>query len=357
MPTYILDEAREVRLPRGAVTVQLQATGVPAGQVHLQAIRDGQEVPAALRPAPGLLVLPDVPDGTVLRVVPVAPQRTFAPSAAVSLSLSTARSSDPDPSRAVVTLVDIAGLSERDLVALGRDAEGLTVTRLGGVSDHGDGAALSDLAQRARVAARELLGVDRVPAASAVALTIAVDQSASMRPAVQDGSVRAVADVVVGLSRVVSPGRPVRARLLTSPPAGPDDVEPARLAETLAARAAETPVRLGFRSADPALGTPAAEPGTVTYVVTDAVPADLDDEPGADGADRRHLVLLTAASAWEARDVTPRLPVTVVPVPGSAGGAPPEWSFSGPGELHDLVRSLLVGCFDPGTALAERVSR
>lgn len=356
MPTYILDEARAVRLPPGPVTVQVHFDGSTGGEVEVHAINDGKEV-RSLRPRPGLLVIPDAPDGTVLRVVPPPPQRTFASSAAVTLAVSTARPSDPDPPQAIINRVDVAGLSERDLASLSSGSDGVVVTRLGS-SEQLDQSLLPELAERARVTARELLGVGRVPTTSSVTLVVAIDPSASMIPFIRRGAFRALLDVLAGISRVVSPGQRVRCLLLQSPPHVLEEVDAADLAEAVAARAATAPVTLGFSASEPALLDAAAQRSTVAYLLTDTIPADLRD-PGDALASTRppHVVVLGARSAvldgWT--EASP-LSVTVAPVDDREDDGP-HLLVDRPGELRDLVRSLLSACFEEGSPLAEKVSR
>lgn len=382
MPTYILDETKSVHLPKGPVTITLKATG-PAGQVHIQAMRDGHEVTSVTR-RPGLLVIPaslldaDLPPAGVdetadptapprtrrrltLRVVPLAPQRTFGAAVTVSLTLGIERRSGDEPERALLSAVDVAGLSHRDLVSLESDDRGIVVSGMGdqggsGGSDGGN--PLPELGERARVAAREILGVDRVPSMSAVNVVVALDQSASMQPSLADGSVRAVLEVIAGLSRVLCPGRRLVAGLMTSPVTWLEEVDAAELPGLAVDRAAAEPFALGFRSAEQTLRGFSRDENTVTYVVTDAVPADLEAltlEDDVDG-EARHLVVIIPRSAWEVRDVTPSVPFTVVD-PAQDDRRVSEVLLSSPGVLRDVVRSLLVGCFAPGTDMAARVAR
>lgn len=355
MPTYILDEGAAVRLPRGALTIALQASG-PANQVRIQAIRDGQEVPAdaVIRPRPGLLVIPQVSSRTVIRVVPTAPLRVFGP-VTVSLTIAVDRRSEPDPERAVVSAVDVAGLGQRDLVALESDDQGTIVSGMGG-DDTSD--AISGLADAARVAAREILGVDRVPAVVATNVVVALDQSASMRGSLADGSVAAVLDVIAGVTRVLCNGRRVAACLMTSPVTWLGDVDAGALATTVVNRSTGESSVVGFSAAEPSLRGFAPDENTVTYVVTDGVPADVEalaQEDAIDG-EARHLVLLQPRTAWDVRDATPEVPTTVVE-PGTRDRSLADTLLAEPMVLRDVVRSLLAGCFAPGTPMAGRVAR
>src|SRR5690606_11356144 len=120
---------------------------------------------------------------------------------------------------------------------------------------------------------REILGAERVDNTSAVNIVVAVDGSASLLPSTRDGSVLALTEVLAGMSRVVSPGRQVCAAIVGDEVSwipGDASTLPRALDDALASRSLTT----SFRASSADLAARYPHENTVTYIVTDAFPAD-----------------------------------------------------------------------------------
>jgi hypothetical protein len=334
---YILDDDDRALIGRRLVTAAVTGRDtagalLPEGAVLLAARLGDAPAPAAVATRPGVLVLRRVDDDdeVVLQVRPGAGIH-FPEGTVLHLDLRTTRTADADEEVVVLRDVDVSGLGARDLVAVAaHDADRLRVTARGTVPNP----RLGPLAGLARAAARHRLGVERT--AEAVDLTVAVDLSASMAPVIGDGSVAAVVDVVVGLAQVVGFGRSLGVRLLGERPVDVEPVAPTALAAVTTTAISRAGLGCGFRSVpDGVLDSP----GSVTYVVTDGVPADVAALRAAHRrGERRHLVIVTPARLPPA---AADLGATVVapPPPGTDAAA---HLVRAPRELADLVASLLA---------------
>jgi len=347
MPTYLLDGDSEARISAAPLSVILGTTGNQAAFL-LEAASDS-ELPV-ITPKPGMLVLPRISGRTALRVRPVGAQ-AFPEGSVVSLTITLNNQSDPDPERIVVSQVDVSGLSHRDLVIL-EPLDGFISARS---SLARFDTALGDLALQARVATRELLGVEHVDATSAINVVVAIDASASMLGLTRDGFVSAIVDVLVGVSQVVSPGRDVSAAIVTSSVRWIESASASGLSAAVRAAQEETPLTTGFRSAHPGLIGRAPDQNTVTYIVTDGVPADYAALEVADTIDgeARHLVVLGDATST-ALAHTPNVNVTTFDTARLAGVDTADALDAR--TLRTLVTALLQGCFVPGTPYAKKVA-
>ena len=349
MPTYVLEGTAPVRLTRGAVSVHISATGAP---VVTDATSPAGPV-AVIRPAPHLLVIPRLDGRTVIRIAHADGGVAFPAGSSVALTLGVDRPGVSDPDRVMLPAVDVSGLLSRDLVELDGDGASILVRALG---TH-DESPLPELASRARAAARQVLGVDRVPAAQEVMLVVAMDGSASVRRLAGTGAVDAVLDVLRGIARVIAlDGEVTRVALVgdttswVGAGAGRTPLE-AAVAELRAA-----PAEIGFRSVQPGLRRLAPDENVVVYVITDEIPTDvlaLDAEGDVEG-EARHLVVLAPGGRAPAPTRT-SLPVTPLDLPLDTDLA--DVLLRTPERLVQLVHSLLSGCFAPGTVLAEKVRR
>lgn len=348
VPTYVLDGDGVAELPLRPVTVALQVVGTQS-PVQLQALGEAGEDGSAVRPVPGMMVLPRVSAPTLVRVVPAPGSALFPPGTTVHVSLSAGARGDVDPDRAVLTPVDVSGLSHADLVTVDRAGERVSVTAVKTAVDEPLGA----LGAAARTAARGVLGVDQLPPAERVDLLVVVDTSASMVGPTADGSLRAAVEVLAGLSQVVSGGREVRVGTL-----GPDvswlPAVPAREWGTAVQAAVRAhPLTVGFRSVVPGLAGLAPTRNVVGYVLTDAVPGDVAAlrAAGEVEGEARHLVTLAPRSGTAAAG----LPQTALDPP-PAGTDAGERLLGRPDELAQVVRSLLVGVLAPDSPLAGRIA-
>ena len=347
MPTYLLDGDSEARISDAPLSVVL---GTAANQAAFLLEAVAEDALPVITPKPGMLVLPKLSTRTALRVRPVGAQ-VFPENSVVSLTVTLNNQSDPDPERIVVSQVDVSGLSHRDLVIL-EPVDGYIQARSSLATFD---TTLGDLALQARVATRELLGTEHVDGTSAINVVVAIDASASMLTLTRDGLVSAVVDVLVGVSQVVSPGRDVSAAIVTSSVRWVESATASGLSAAVRQAQEETPLTTGFRSAHPALIGRAPDQNTVTYIVTDGVPADYAALEVADTIDgeARHLVILGDATST-ALAHTPNVTVTTLDIARFAGVEVTDALDSR--ALRTLVTALLQGCFVPGTQFAKRVA-
>jgi len=351
MPTFMLQGSTAVNFPARAITVSVRAEGTTA--VRLVALSGGSELVGTVAPRPDLLIIPAVADQVVVRLLPIGATR-FDESTVVHVSASVP-GDDPgaEASRAVLDPVSLAGLDARDVLILDADAG---LIRIRGVRVAAK-LRLSALGMTARVATRELLGVESVDDISALDVRVAIDESASFRTRVLDRNLADVLDMFAGILAVIAPDRRVGGATVG------EGVHPVTVAgleslsETLVQALADRRPSSGFRSGHRDLRGFSPDGNAMTYVITDAVPADVADLERADRipGEARHLVVLGEDSAWQVQ-VPPTSPSTLIPiVPGGPSLA--ERCLSDPALLPRLIRSVLVGCFPPGTSAHERVSR
>lgn len=222
MATYLLEGAASARLPRRPLTVALSLQGPQAG-VRLVARLDDSlaEAPGVRRHSAGMLIVPRVEEQIVIAAVPEAGRERFDPNTVLYVSIGLDAVGDVDSDVAQLSPRDVSGLASIELASIapaGVD-EVVVTTRLIQRDDE-----LPPLATRARIACRGVLGLDRLPSAEQVAIGCVVDTSASMSSLVADGSVAAAADVIAGISAVVSGAKPVNVVLAderrTAVPAG-----------------------------------------------------------------------------------------------------------------------------------------
>jgi hypothetical protein len=331
MPTYRLNGHDRITIARRPIKVTVSSAG-PPGQVVLGARRGAEPDLGAQHPRPGEMILPNVVGETVVRVTPGPSRDMFLDGTVVSVTLSTQRSRDADEDVVLVLPIDVSSRFHRDVVAVDLDGGRLSVTALDVVVDR----PLPPLPAAARGAARACLGVDRLP--EPVDVVMAVDTSASMVPAFLDGSVAAAVDVLAGLSQVIGRDREPLVYLIGE---GAHPLPETPLAELTATTVAAME-RFGFGcGCRGALPEPAGSTGAFTFIVADAVPADIAT-PGATGpADpMRHVVLLGPRETHRPRSGEPTL--TVIPPPPEGMKACAHL-MSAPGLLVDVMRSLLAG--------------
>lgn len=352
MPTYVLEGGKSISLPNKPVTIRLQSSR--AGAVRLEAAGEDQQV-RSISPAPGLLVVPQVPGPVTVRAVPADGER-FGSGSVLNLVVGYESRQDLDPDRGVLNGLDVSGLRHRDVVLLEPNGDRVTVTVLGPPAAE---APLPAGAALARDAARELLGTDQLPSRQAVRAVVAVDVSASMRPLLADGSVAQVLDILAGVHRVV--GRAESTSLRGCLAAGQvrwlPPTPPERFATETLAAARDVPLFTGFRAAAAVAGPPAgldgpaagSEARTVTWLVTDGVPAEAAALAGT-GA---HLVCLLPNSAREV-PLGQGLPTTVVGLSDQVG-QPPTFGQDRT-VVTEIVASLLASLRSPAANPASSVA-
>jgi hypothetical protein len=318
---FILEPGRSIPLPAQLLVVRVQARGAAVPPlVDVLSAASGRPVDGRdLTAAPGMVALA-VTEPVTIRIRPAGGLDAFPPHSIVSLNVG---AETPDASSVTLPGVDASGLPQRDLVTLTPSGDEVLVTALVESRD----AELPPLAAQARVAAREVLGLPRVRAEDAVNLSIVVDTTASMRPLLVSGAVERALELVMGAGQVIGADQPVQAAgcgqgIVTLPPQRLDG-----FARSVAGAAAELEASTGFRSRL----IPRPQAASVTYVVTDAVPADA--VPAAQGSGL-HLLILSAAAEPAA--------VGAPPPPGRTYLSPDlPWDQLHQHQVTQLVASLL----------------
>jgi hypothetical protein len=189
MPIYVVGAHNpRVQIPDQPLTVSISGS-VGAAALLVNADHDQR----VMRPNPHVAVLPKLSGTVSIGVQPATGIGTFAEGTVVNLAIGHDSATDLDPVQVVFDPVDVAGDTEVELAVLTPFGAAIEVVA----------AALPDiplrpLAAAARTSARKVMG--RGARASHGAVLLAIDASASMRPVFADGSVAAVADIVVGVA-------------------------------------------------------------------------------------------------------------------------------------------------------------
>lgn len=345
MPTSMLDGGATVALPRRPLQIRVQ----PASGLVLEVRSSAVGATVGRFPQPGLVVLPSVKAPAVV-VARSATGRPLPAATTVSVDIVSGAAASADPERAVLSQVKLGGLIERELVEIEGADERLLIRAAGDGTTEVD---LDPLGDAARAAAAALLGTSVIGADEALNVVVAVDRSASFRPRLADGALEAVLAVLSGIAATLVRDLRVGAAVLGEDVTWARVTSPADFANVLAPAVLASRPASAFRSGDPALATFDPDRNTQVYLVTDAVPGDLAALEAAEQEDGqgRHLVVLAEASAYRAGRTT-TLPVTLVEPRPDLGA-----HLSDPSALAPLVRSLLHGCFAPGSPSAARVAR
>lgn len=280
MTTYILRTGSEVTVPAAPMVAQVQAGGLPFG--HRWSARGTTAQPPVIE-RPDRIVLPSITEPVTLRILPVETEPRFGPQSVLTVVIRHDRAGE-DSDQVVLDDVDLSGLTHRDLVQLIPDGRQLRIVGLRSAAD----TPLPPVAEIARDAAREILGLPQVDADRAVELSARIDGSSSMLPALGDGSVTAACDVLAGMATVISPGRQLSAsvaglterRLCSAPPERFGAEVTAALSDSGEA-AAGVASGTGFRT-----GT---APAGRTVLISSGIPADW---PGDRTPDGLHLLVL-----------------------------------------------------------------
>jgi hypothetical protein len=351
MPTYMLDGTDKVRFPQRPLTVTLRVDG---GQsvARLTVRRDGQEIiPAVTRP--DLIVLSNVEGRIVVSAVPV--QNDYFPlNTVVNLTVVVEDRASFDPERAVLVPVDVSGLGRRELITIDSHEGALDLKAVQSSTYEN----LSPLANSARGVARELLEVHCVAQEPAFNVSLAVDGSRSAVPLREDGTFQALVEVITGVAQVVGYGGTIRTIVVDDTTTLLPDCDlamlPAALMDALGERIPSTGFRIAGGTIEAAAGTHEFE--QLLYVLTDAMPADIEDREDWEysSGTRRHVVAATSPAAWQLLHGETRH--TVIE-PGSAEESLESRLLTDRGALQELVKSLLQACFEENSVMSRKVGR
>lgn len=193
MPDYNLAAGPVTLVPQG-ISVRIIRSDEPA---ELQA-RRATAIPRDVGlPPDRLYVREEQVDGAVISVA-AARNGTFAVGTVIALELSTTPTRNGAVSSVRLDRLPVGGMARVDAVKL----EIIEGQLLVSVATH---EVLDGLAGAAQVAAARVLGLSthHVPAGRSRELALSVDASASMAAWVADGSVGAVADVLLGIDQVL----------------------------------------------------------------------------------------------------------------------------------------------------------
>lgn len=329
MPTFVLDDANQVlRLPKTPLTITVSSTG---GAAHIEVV-GGAPLEGLIRPAGHLVVVPGVNERTVVLVRPGSGDRFPTPTT-LALTVEARAGVSADPERVQLNAADVSGLATHEVLVLEPTAHHVEVRLVTKVEDE----VLPGLAQSARAAGRTLLGSDLAPDAERRAVAVALDPSASMR-LVPEPTLRAVLDVLVGVSRLIGPS--------TFGLFGHDPVAsgttPSDVPELVRATLSSAPRTVGVRWADGAAWRQLTRGRALVYLVTDAVPADLDAlEDAVKAADALAHVVLLGSDGRRPGRWREHVTASVVPV-DHAADLTAFW-LDRPDHLSDVVRALLHG--------------
>ncbi|MGO4203663.1 hypothetical protein AB4Z09_18300 [Rhodococcus sp. TAF43] len=323
------------------------------GCARMQAISRASGDSVGVHPNPELMIVPRVDSPIVARLVPANGLGEFPAGTTVHIAMQVDVQASHEPERAVLRPLDISGQQFLDVAALTPDGDAITVAAMRTKVDQ----PLGELAHQARVQARALLGVDRVPEQFQINTVVGIDTSASMRASASDGGVEAVLDVLAGLSTVVGSDRGLQVCLLSREVVWVPETQASEIAHRSIELLDTRPITSGFRSAVTELSGLYPNDNTVTYLITDGIPADIEALTAADEIDgeARHLVSLVPTTVSQLRRFRALVPVTAVAPPREGVSASVQL-LQEPGALTSVVRSLLRGCFAPGTELGERTA-
>jgi hypothetical protein len=195
MPIYVVGARNpRVQIPGQPLTVSV--SGAVACAALVLSAPDDQPV---MRPNQHTAVLPRLVGPVSIGLSPTIGMAAFAHGTVVNLAIGHDSAVDLDPVQVVFDPVDVGGDTMVELALLTPVGTGIEVTAAA-LPD----TALGPLASAARTSVRTMVG--RGTRASHGAARLAIDVSASMRPAFADGSVAAVTDIVVGVADALGIG-------------------------------------------------------------------------------------------------------------------------------------------------------
>lgn len=132
-----------------------------------------------------------------------------------------------DKDRVQLQSIDVSGLTHRPLVIAEPQGQRIAIRRS---EELGQGQSFGGLIDATVVAARQLLGAGQVPESAQRHIRTFIDGSASMRQSIQDGSIEAAVELLVGIAQVVAVDQTIHANLLGARVRPIDSASPATLA-------------------------------------------------------------------------------------------------------------------------------
>lgn len=328
MVTYVLDGKSKAHLPKRPLMVSMSVVGA-SGSAALDVRRGGVSDPTVIAHSPGMLILPRVEHEMLLVAVPAQGNSTFPSGTTIHVSVAVDSSQEADPDRAQLTPRDVSGLSYLELATIGPDGDRIAVvTRL-----EEPEVELGPLASLARAAARTVLRVDQLSESQQTMLDIRVDTSASMLPAIYDGSVRAIVEILAGVSTVISYDRNPFVSIVGSRSERVEFESAGELGTAVQARLASVRPGIGFGS-----GNEFSElrPDTMVVLVTDSASDSVASTHQS--ADSRFATMI-ASSSRSALKVNTFAGAVVSPAPDGSDTA--DYLLSQPAEVEAIVRSFL----------------
>lgn len=343
MSTFVLEAGRTVRLSAKSFKVHLAPSG---GMPSLELTTRGNIRAYELRPNMWLVQMAaaDVrvtesgsdpesgrdssPEEAALGVT-TKDGAALGPAAHLGLTIETEPSSGFDAETVKISPQDLAGTSRRELLTLRMTSQateiGLSTASRESTSMSSEASAMLAHTRRFRAGLEGVNGDHGI--------SVLLDDSASMSCWFDSGRIGDIVEAFYGVSQALDTIDDFHVILGAVPISHGN--EPRRALEDAWAA---TGHRTGFDAGALAPRSPSA----VTFVVTDAPPADLEHlENRHERGDLRHLVLLMEPDAYAACAVQTSVPVTV-------------WA---PGTIPDenLVRSLLSNSSDASNHRHERV--
>ncbi|TAM71511.1 hypothetical protein [Mycobacterium sp.] len=192
MPIYLLgSRTASVDIPNQRVSISI--SGPVEGATLYADATDQQNV---VQVNPHAILAPSITEQVTVRVEP-NDMATFDHGTIVHLTLRCGSPTESDPVQVRFDPINVSGCGTMELVSL-TPHRGHIAVALRAVPD----VPLSPLASMARTAARRIPGSRRSPRGGS--LSIAVDTSASMKRAFDDGSVPAAIDAVIGVANTLS---------------------------------------------------------------------------------------------------------------------------------------------------------
>lgn len=328
MVTYVLDGKSKAHLPKRPLMVTMSVVGTP-GSAALDVRRGGVSDPSVIAHSTGMLILPRVEHEMLLVAIPTQGNSTFPSGTTLHVSVAVDSSQDSDPDRAQLTPRDVSGLSYLELATIGPDGDRIAVvTRL-----EEPEVELGPLASLARAAARSVLRVDQLSDSQQTMLDVRVDSSASMLPAIADGSVRAILDILAGISTVISYDRQPVVSIVGNRSSAASFETAGDLADSVQQQLSRALPGVGFGTGEQ-FGQ--AQPDSMIVLVTDSATDSIVSEHESANP---HFATMVASPSRAALRAPTFAGAVVAPAPNGSDAS--KYLLANPHEVDTIVRSFL----------------